>query len=58
MFDQPQKTIVRAPFRVTPKPVWLATHKTAHLLTPKLVEFEADPSFLRLPGIFGLALRG
>jgi acyl-CoA reductase-like NAD-dependent aldehyde dehydrogenase len=58
MFDKPQKTVVRAPFRVAPKPVWFATHKTAHKLTPKLVEFEAEPSFAKLPGIFALALRG
>jgi acyl-CoA reductase-like NAD-dependent aldehyde dehydrogenase len=58
MFDSSQKTVVRAPFRVTPKPVWFATHKTAHKLTPKLVEFEADPSFAKLPGIFGWAVRG
>jgi hypothetical protein len=58
MFDKPQKNVIRAPFRVAPKPVWFASHKTAHKLTPKLVAFEADPSFARLPGIFALALRG
>jgi len=58
MFDKPQKTVVRAPFRVFPKPVWFATHKTAHKLTPKLVAFEADPSFAKLPGILGQAVRG
>jgi acyl-CoA reductase-like NAD-dependent aldehyde dehydrogenase len=58
MFDKPQKTVVRAPFRVFPKPVWFATHKTAHKLTPKLVEFETDPSFAKLPGILGQAVRG
>jgi acyl-CoA reductase-like NAD-dependent aldehyde dehydrogenase len=58
MFDKSQKTVVRAPFRVTPKPVWFASHKTAHKLTPKLVDFEADPSFAKLPGILGLAVRG
>jgi acyl-CoA reductase-like NAD-dependent aldehyde dehydrogenase len=58
MFDKSQKTVVRAPFRVFPKPVWFATHKTAHKLTPKLVEFEADPSFAKLPGILGRAVRG
>lgn len=58
LFDRPEKTVVRAPFRVRPKPVWFATHRTAHKITPKLVDFEADPSFARLPGIFGLALRG
>jgi hypothetical protein len=58
MFDRPEKNVIRAPFRVAPKPLWFATHKTAHRLTPKLVDFEADPSFLKLPGIFSLALRG
>jgi acyl-CoA reductase-like NAD-dependent aldehyde dehydrogenase len=58
MFSRPQKTVVRAPFTVWPKPVWFATHRTAHKITPKLVRFEADPSAAKLPGIFSLALRG
>lgn len=58
MFSRPQKTVVRAPFKVWPKPVWFATHRTAHKVTPRLVAFEAAPSFAKLPGIFSLALRG
>ncbi len=58
MFSRPQKTVVRAPFKVWPKPVWFATHRTAHKVTPKLVAFEAEPSYAKLPGIFSLALRG
>lgn len=58
MFSRPQKSVVRAPFRTFPKPVWFATHRTAHKLTPKLVRFEAAPSPARLPGIFSLALAG
>lgn len=58
MFGRIQKSVVRAPFRVFPKPVWFASHKTAHRLTPKLVAFEAAPSLAKLPGIFSLALRG
>lgn len=58
MFSRVQKTVVRAPFRVWPKPVWFSTHRTAHLLTPKLVRFEAAPSMGKLPGILGLAVRG
>jgi acyl-CoA reductase-like NAD-dependent aldehyde dehydrogenase len=58
MFDRPQKTVVNAPFYVWPKPVWFATHKTAHRLTPKLYQFEAAPSLAKLPGILGLAVRG
>lgn len=43
MFSRPQKSVVRAPFRVWPRPVWFATHRTAHLLAPKLSQFEAAP---------------
>jgi len=58
MFSRSQKTVVRAPFYVWPKPVWFATHKTAHRVTPKLVDFEAAPSMAKLPAIMGLAVRG
>jgi hypothetical protein len=58
MFSRVQKTVVRAPFQVFPKPVWFATHKTAHRLAPKLSDFEAAPSLAKLPGILALALRG
>lgn len=58
MFDRPEKTVLSAPFRVWPKPVWFANHKTAHKITPKLARFEAAPSFAKLPGIMGQALRG
>ncbi|MFL6196654.1 MAG: aldehyde dehydrogenase family protein [Thermoanaerobaculia bacterium] len=58
MFDRPQKTVARAPFYVWPKPVWFATHKTAHKLTPKLSDFEAAPSLAKVARIMPLALRG
>jgi acyl-CoA reductase-like NAD-dependent aldehyde dehydrogenase len=58
MFDRPQKTVLQAPFYVWPKPVWFATHKMTHRITPKLYEFEAAPSLAKLPGILGLAMRG
>jgi acyl-CoA reductase-like NAD-dependent aldehyde dehydrogenase len=58
MFSRVQKTVLRAPFRAVPKPVWFATHRTAEALLKRLVEFEAAPSVAKLPGIFALALRG
>jgi Aldehyde dehydrogenase family len=58
MFSRVQKTVIRAPFRLRPRPVWFSTHRTAHLLTPKLVRFEAAPSVGKLPGILALAMRG
>lgn len=58
MFDRAQKTVINAPFRVWPKPVWFASHRTAHRITPKLVHFEAAPSWAKLPGILVPAVRG
>ena len=58
MFDSVQKTVVRTPFRMNPKPVWFQSHRTVHRLAEKLTYFEANPSPLKLPGIFWEALRG
>jgi hypothetical protein len=58
MFSRAEKTVLRAPFRAWPKPVWFGSHGTAHRLAARLVRFEADPGLRHLRGIFALALRG
>lgn len=58
MFDQVQKTVVRTPFRIRPKPVWFQSHGTTHHMASKLTRFEGEPSAFKLPGIFWEALRG
>ncbi len=58
MFDRIQKTVVRAPFTVAPKPPWFPSHQTAYEMARKLTDFEADPSPWKLPGIFWEAFRG
>ncbi|HEX2254209.1 MAG TPA: aldehyde dehydrogenase family protein, partial [Thermoanaerobaculia bacterium] len=58
LFDRPEKSIVRAPFRSWPKPPWFVTHKTAAPLGRDLTRFEAQPSPFKLPAIFLAALRG
>jgi acyl-CoA reductase-like NAD-dependent aldehyde dehydrogenase len=58
MFSRVEKTVVRAPFRAWPKPVWFGSHRTALGLAARLVPFEGDRSLRRLPGILLLALRG
>jgi hypothetical protein len=58
LYDKPQKSVVRGPFRMFPKPPWFATHKTAHRLGEKMLHFEASPSFTKLPGIVLTAMRG
>lgn len=70
LFDQPQKTVVRGPFRpfpraitkgeihISPRPPWFVTNKTAHTTAERLTRYAADPKPWRLPGIFASALRG
>ena len=58
MFSKVQKSVMRSPFRVRPKPVWFASHRTAPQLARELVRHEASPSVSRLPRILALALRG
>lgn len=55
MFSSPEKSVVYGPFRPWPKPPWFWSHRRAHRLGPRLVDFECHPSLARLPGIFRLA---
>ncbi len=58
LFDHPQRTILRGPFRARPKPAWFGDHRSGHLLGPALTRFEAKPSILGLPPVMAAALRG
>jgi acyl-CoA reductase-like NAD-dependent aldehyde dehydrogenase len=58
MFSRVQKTVVRSPFRIRPKPLWFPTHRTALEIGRKLTRFEASPSPSKLPGILWEAVRG
>lgn len=58
LFDHPQKSVVRAPFRIHPTPIWFADHRTVAHLGPRLTRLEAHPSWWKLPGIALHALRG
>jgi len=57
-FDHPQKSIVRAPFRIAPTPAWFSDHKTQDALGEALFAMEAKPGWLRLPKLLAAALRG
>jgi acyl-CoA reductase-like NAD-dependent aldehyde dehydrogenase len=58
MFSRVEKTVIRAPFRAWPKPVWFGTHRNVARLAPKLVAFEAKPSLRRLVAMLPRALTG
>jgi hypothetical protein len=58
MFDRPQKSVVRGPFTMFPKPPWFATHGNGHRVARKLTAYEADASAWRVPGIAIAAMMG
>jgi acyl-CoA reductase-like NAD-dependent aldehyde dehydrogenase len=58
LFDHPQKSVVRAPFRIRPTPVWFPDHKTLEVVGRKLTQLEQKPSWRRLFGVARAAFRG
>lgn len=58
LFDHPQKSVVHAPFRISPTPAWFATHKNLLELGKRLTTFEADPSWGKFLRVILAALKG
>ncbi len=57
LFDRPQKSVIRGPFVVKPKPAWFVTNRTAHELGPKLAKFTARPTVVQIPSLLFSAIR-
>jgi acyl-CoA reductase-like NAD-dependent aldehyde dehydrogenase len=55
MFDYPQKSVLRAPFRIRPTPAWFYDHKNLKALGQALLKQETAPG---LSALFGLAVSG
>jgi aldehyde dehydrogenase (NAD(P)+) len=70
LFDRPEKTVVRGPFRrfpasvagrgttILPRPPWFVTNKTADVTGERLTELVADGKWWHVPGVLVSALRG
>jgi hypothetical protein len=70
MFEQPERTVVwgnfypaprgfaHGQFAIFPKPPWFLSHKRAHIIGRKVVDFTAEPSPFGLVRIFVDALLG
>ena len=57
MFERPQKSVLRGPFRAKGTPAWFPTRsRRAAELFAKLVRFEASPSPWKVPGILRRAM--
>ena len=57
LFAKPQKSVVRGPFVVKPEPAWFATNRHAGQVMRRLLAFEADPSWLKVPGLVRAAMQ-
>ena len=53
-----EKTVVRGPLVVKPKPLWFYDNQQTATLGRKLVQMEVDPGWLKLPSMVFSALRG
>lgn len=58
MLEQIEKTVLRAPVKSFPIPPWFPGHRTLDTLARRLLEFEMDPSWSRIPAIAAAAIRG
>lgn len=58
MLEGVEKSVLRGPLMVKPKPPWFVTHKNAHMVAERMVGFEASPGWLKVPGVALAAMRG
>lgn len=57
LIDRPQKTVIRAPFTMWPKPAWSVFHRNAAVAMARTTSFEASPSLAKIPRIVWAAAR-
>lgn len=58
LFDHPEKSVVRAPFRIRPTPPWFSDNRNLLELGRRLVDFEAKPSWEGLARVALAAIKG
>ena len=51
MLDGVDKSVVRGNLRVRPTPVWFTDNRKAAGMGPRLIAMEAEPSWLKVPGL-------
>ncbi|HQN65376.1 MAG TPA: aldehyde dehydrogenase family protein [Methylophilus sp.] len=58
MLEGIEKSVIRAPLTVFPKPGWLTSHRKANMVTRRIAEMEATASWAKIPGIVWSAMQG
>ena len=58
MLEGIEKSVIRAPLSIFPKPAFLTGHRTAQTVMQRIVAMEEDASWAKVPGIVWAALQG
>jgi hypothetical protein len=58
LLDHPQKSVVRAPWIMQPTPAWFTDHKNNLELGRLMTQFEAAPSWFKVPRVAFNAFKG
>lgn len=58
LIDQPQKSVLYAPFRIFPKPSWFANHRHADQLGQRLTEYYAAPTLGKFLAVVWANMQG
>ena len=58
MLENVEKTVLRHPLTIVPKPTTFPTHRTAHTLLRRLTSLEKEAGWARVPGVVAAAMRG
>ena len=58
LFDHPQKSVLRAPFRIRPTPAWFFDHRNLRQLGEALVREETQPGLFNLLSVALAGMKG
>ncbi len=58
MLEGIEKTVLRHPLTIIPKPTTFPSHRTAHVVVRRLTHLEQRASWAKVPGVIAAAMRG
>ncbi len=58
MLEGIEKSVMRHPLTIMPKPATFPSHRTAHVLMRRLTRLEERASWSKVPGVVAAAMRG
>ncbi len=57
MLESIEKAVLRHPITAMPKPAYFPSHRSAHVLMPRMTALEENGSWAKVPGVMAAAMR-